>query len=58
MNAQSDPAPGLADFQEEKQPQSPIYLDSEGGFRRLEETDLRNFRTLGMYFLSQETQTF
>jgi len=40
------------------EPQPPIYLDSAEGFRRLEESDRRSFVTLGMYFLSQETQTF
>jgi hypothetical protein len=38
--------------------QPPIYLDSAEGFTRLEESDRRSFVTLGMYFLTQETQTF
>lgn len=38
--------------------QTPCYLDSAEGFSRLEESDRRSFVTLGMYFLSQETQTF
>lgn len=58
MNAQSDPTTALAHSQEEKEPQSPIYLDSAEGFRRLDQSARRSFVTLGMYFLSQETQTF
>src|SRR5215470_14040214 len=40
------------------QARAPIYLNSAEGFRRLEESDRRSFVTLGMFFLSQETQTF
>ena len=58
MKAQADPAPAPAQSQKEKEPQPPIYLDSAEGFSRLEESDRRSFVTLGMYFLSQETQTF
>ena len=58
MTAQSDATPAPAPSQTNKQPQEPIYLDSAEGFRRLEESDRRTFVTLGMYFLSQETQTF
>ncbi len=58
MKAQSDPTPAPAQSQNQKQPPEPIYLDSAEGFRRLEESDRRSFVTLGMYFLSQETQTF
>ena len=48
----------LAHSEKEKEAQQPIYLDSAEGFRRLEESDRRSFVTLGMFFLSQETQTF
>ena len=48
----------LAHSEKEKEAQQPIYLDSAEGFRRLEESDRRSFVTLGMSFLSQETQTF
>ena len=58
MNAQSDQTPALARSQEEKEQPSPVYLDSAEGFRRLEQSDHQSFVTLGMYFLSQETQTF
>jgi hypothetical protein len=48
----------LTHSEKEKEAQQPIYLDSAEGFRRLEERDRRSFVTLGMFFLSQETQTF
>src|SRR5215471_13005089 len=47
----------LAHSEKEKDAQ-PIYLDSAEGYRRLEESHRRSFVTLGMFFLSQETQTF
>ena len=56
--ARTQSAATLAHSQKEKEAQQPIYLDSAEGFRRLEESDRRSFVTLGMFFLSQETQTF
>ena len=58
MKAQSEPTHAYTQSQKEREPQQPIYLDSAEGFRRLDESDRRSFVTLGMYFLSQDTQTF
>src|SRR6516164_1011295 len=55
--ARTQSAATLAHSQKEKEAQQPIYLDSAEGFRRLEESDRRSFVMLGMFFLSQETQT-
>ena len=42
-----------------KSAESPIYLDTAEGLKRLEESRARqSFVPLSMYFVSQETQTF